>query len=110
MGDITMTDRHFFNCNIAGFSYYDGIDVFYELKIGSELKLKVETDNKFDAYAVAIYFHDVKLGYIPQGENKLLSKFCYENLFEVHINRITPDVHPEKQIGISIRIKEKMIT
>jgi hypothetical protein len=104
-----MTDRHFFNCNIAGFSYYDGINVFYELKIGSELKLKAESENQFDAYAVAIYFHDVKLGYIPQGENKLINKFLqlgYGNLFEVHINRITPDVYPEKQIGITIRIKE----
>jgi hypothetical protein len=104
-----MTDRHFVNCHIAGFSYYDGIDVFYELKIGSELKLKIESENKFDVYAVSIYFHDVKLGYIPRTENKLIFKFLqlgYENLFETRINRITPDTSPENQIGISIRIRE----
>ncbi|MDR0755106.1 MAG: HIRAN domain-containing protein [Prevotellaceae bacterium] len=104
-----MTDRHFLNCHIAGFSYYDGVDVFYELKIGSELKIKVEPENKFDTYAVAIYFHDVKLGYIPRGENKLIYKFLqlgHENLFEIRINRITPDASPENQIGVSIRIRE----
>jgi hypothetical protein len=51
-----MNDRHFSNFNIAGFTYYDGVDVFYDLKIGTELQLKVEPSNRLDAYAVAIYY------------------------------------------------------
>ncbi|MDR3245998.1 MAG: HIRAN domain-containing protein, partial [Prevotellaceae bacterium] len=70
-----MNDRHFANFHIAGFTYYDGVDVFYELRIGTKLILKAEPTNQFDAYAVAIYYNDTKLGYVPREKNKEISKF-----------------------------------
>jgi hypothetical protein len=47
------------------------------------------------------------LGYIPKGENKEISRFLnlgYTDLFEVKINQITLDAHPEGQIGVLVRI------
>jgi hypothetical protein len=102
-----MNDRHFSNFNIAGFTYYDGVDVFCDLKIGTELQLKAEPENRFNAYAVAIYYKETQLGYIPKGENKEISRFLnlgYADLFEVKINRITLDAHPEGQVGVLVRI------
>jgi hypothetical protein len=102
-----MINRHFANFNIAGYTYYDGVDVFYELKIGTELNLKAEQENQFDAYAVAIYFNETKLGYIPKGQNKEISQFLnlgHLNLFEVKINQISPEAHTEKQVGVVVRI------
>jgi hypothetical protein len=105
-----MNCRHFANFNIAGFTYYDGVDVFYELKIGTELNLKAEPTNLFDPYAVEIYYNDIKLGYIPRSENKIISKFLnlgYADLFEVKINMITPETSPEEQVGVQVRIRRK---
>jgi hypothetical protein len=105
-----MNDRHFANFHIAGFTYYDGVDVFYELKIGTELKLKAEPENQFDAYAVAIYYKETKLGYIPRGENKEISKFLncgYTDIFEVKICRITSETHTEQQICVQVKIRIK---
>ncbi len=34
-----MDNRHLINFCIAGFSFYNGVDVFEELKIGTELQL-----------------------------------------------------------------------
>jgi hypothetical protein len=105
-----MISRHFLNCNIAGYTYYDGIDVFYELKIGTELQLKAEPENQFDAYAVAIYFGEAKLGYIPKGENKQINQFLqlgYTDLFEVKINQISTETHTERTVGVVVRISEK---
>jgi hypothetical protein len=102
-------DKHFDNFHIAGFTYHDGVDVFNELKIGTELVLIAEPDNKYDCYAVAIYFNGHKLGYIPKGRNKYISKFLnfgHTNLFEIKINRISPEEHPEHQIGIVVKIKD----
>jgi hypothetical protein len=104
-----MTDRNILTCNIAGFTYYDGIDVINELTIGDHLTLVAEPENKFDPYAVAIYYNATKLGFVPSGENKLINQFLqlgYTDLFEVRINRISPESHPEKQIGILLRIKK----
>jgi hypothetical protein len=52
------------------------------------------------------------LGYIPRGENKLISQFLnlgYTDLFEVKINRVSPEAHPEKQIGVQVKIREKKV-
>ncbi|HPB05925.1 MAG TPA: HIRAN domain-containing protein [Prolixibacteraceae bacterium] len=110
MEDTIMNDRHFSNFNIAGFTYYDGIEVFSELKIGTLLTMVAEPNNKYDPSAVAIYYNDKKLGFVPRENNELLFKFMelgHKELFEIRVNRISPESHPEKQIGVIVRINEK---
>jgi hypothetical protein len=102
-----MNERYFTDFHIAGFTFYDGIDVFQQLTLDATLTLKAEPDNRFDPYAVAIYFNKTKLGYIPKENNKEINKFLnlgYSQLFEAHINRIATDSHPEGQIGVVVRI------
>jgi hypothetical protein len=104
-----MKDRHFANFHIAGFTYYEGVDVFEHLKIGAQLSLMAEPENQFDPNAVAIYYQDAKLGFVPRDENELLRKFLnlgYTDLFEVKISQITPDAHPEKQVRVVVRINK----
>ncbi len=99
--------RHHSTFDIAGFTYWEGCIVFNELKIGTILRLVREQENKFDAYAVAIYFGEHKIGFIPRGANKEISKFLelgYNQIFEARINRISPDAHPEQQVGVIIFI------
>ncbi len=102
--------RHYINFDIAGFSYWDGCEVFNELKIGTELKILREEDNKFDPYAVAIYYGESKLGFVPRNANHDISKFLelgHAHLFEVRINRVSPDAHTENQIGVIVYIKAR---
>lgn len=104
--------RHLFNGHIAGFSYWDGVEAFESLKIGTKLTLVREPDNKFDPYAIAIYYDDYKLGFVPRDSNHELSKYLemgYGDIYDVRINRISPDEHPENQIGFIIRIKERQV-
>jgi hypothetical protein len=49
--------------------------VFEELKIGTELQLQAEENNKFDPYAVIVYYNGHKLGYVPRQLNKESHKF-----------------------------------
>lgn len=105
-----MNDRHFSNFSLAGFTYYDGIEVFQELKVGTLLTMQTEPENKYDPNAVAIYYGDKKLGFIPKEENKQIFQFLtlsYTDLFEVRINRVSPESHPEKQVGVVVRINER---
>jgi hypothetical protein len=92
------------------YTYYDGVDVFNELKIGTELYFIAEPDNKFDECAVAIYYNEYKLGYVPQNKNKYISKFLnfgHDDLFQIKINKISPSEHPEQQISVVVKIKNK---
>ena len=82
--------------------------MFNELKIGTELALRREADNRFDPYAVAIYFGEHKLGFVPRTSNKEINKFLeqgYDSIFEVRINRICPEEHPENQVHVVVFLK-----
>jgi hypothetical protein len=100
---------HLTNFHIAGFGYWEGCEAFEMLKIGTVLDLVREDDNPFDPYAVAIYFGEYKLGFIPRGSNHDISKYLdmgYGDLYEVRITRITPDVHPENQVEVIVYLKK----
>ncbi len=104
------TRRHLSTFHIAGFTYWDGAIAFNELKIGTELTLLREENNKFDPYAIALYFNEHKLGFIPRDSNKEINKFLeqgHDDIFEVRINRISPTEHPENQVHVVVFIKAK---
>lgn len=105
-----MKTRHFINFYISGFTYYDGADVFNQLEIGTKLDLKFEIENKFDNYAVAVYFKEHKLGFIPRTMNKEICKLLemgYSSIFLTTINQISHLLNPEEQIGVIVKIKAK---
>lgn len=92
---------HLTHFHIAGFSYYEGPIVFDNLKIGTQLIMKREADNRYDQHAIALYFEDTKLGFIPQGQNEILAKLMDAGFaqFEVFINRVQKKEHPEEQVS-----------
>lgn len=102
--------KHFLHCYIAGFMYWDGCDAFKELEIGKRLELVREEDNKHDCNAVALYYGDYKLGFIPSDENEIFAQLLdmgHTDIFEVKICRLCPEAHPERQVSINVYIKRK---
>ena len=104
-----MVNQHYATFYIAGFTYWDGLEVFNELKIGTELTLEADPVNGYDPNAVKILFGETLLGYIPKGENEEISKFLqlgHTGLFSVRINRINAEAHTEKQICVTVKINK----
>lgn len=102
--------RHFLNFDIAGFTYWDGAIAMGELKPGLQVQLEREEDNKFDPYAVAIWYGAYKLGFILRTENHEISKFLemgHGDIFDARIQRVSPDDHPEHQVSVIIYINRK---
>ena len=80
-----------------------------ELKIGAQLRLVRERENGFDPNAVAIYYDEYKLGFVPRSENELIAKFLdlgYSKIFDLRVQRISQDTHPEKQVGVVLFIND----
>jgi len=102
-----MERKYFSHFHIAGFTYWDGAVVFNKLKIGKKLTLVHEPDNRYDPKAVAIFYNDHKLGYIPQSCNSQISQLLEmgHNLFETRIQCIDGSQHPERQIGVVVYLK-----
>jgi len=106
-----MVSQFYAAFHIAGFTYWDGLDVFDELKIGTQLQLEVEPTNNYDPNAVKILYKDTMIGYIPRDQNKEISKFLqlgHTDLFNIRINKIDPEEHPERQITVTVKINKKI--
>ena len=102
--------RVFAEFHLAGFTYGDGIDVLEELKPGLDVNLVAEPDNPYDSEAVAIFYKDVRLGYIPKNHNSQISQllfFGHGDIFEAKINYHNDHEHPERQLRVVVRIKDK---
>jgi hypothetical protein len=106
-----MNDRYLTHFDLAGFTYYDGVEVFQKLSIGKTLELVAEPENKYDPNAIAIYFMKKKLGYVPRTENQIISQLLnlgYTEILEARVNRVSPEKYPEKQVGVVVLFKEKV--
>jgi hypothetical protein len=58
--------RRFF---VAGFRYHAGPKLIDRLNVGDLLRLVREHDNPHDTRAVAIYYEDDRIGYVPRNQN-----------------------------------------
>ncbi|MDT0294445.1 HIRAN domain-containing protein [Mesonia ostreae] len=98
--------EHLSHFSISGFTYYDGVLAFNELEIGTALRLEAEPENKYDARAVAIYFKDHKLGFVPRSENRIIYKLLevgFSN-FDVRVQQLDQQTHPEAQVGVVVHL------
>lgn len=59
--------------NVAGFRYYRGQNVWPEIKPGDPVILKREPCNPHDRKAVALYWFNQKLGYVPRVDNSVIA-------------------------------------
>ena len=101
--------RNLMDCHIAGFTYYDGLDVIEELKLGAPVTLVSEPENPHDAEAVAIYFRETKLGYVPRAKTYFVSQqlyFGHGDIFQAKINYRNLDENPERQFRIVVKLKD----
>jgi hypothetical protein len=59
---------------LAGFQYYEGKDLWLEMKSGDKLTLVREPDNPHDANAIRLEWKGRKLGYVPRRDNSDLAR------------------------------------
>ena len=59
---------------IRGFAYYRGKRVLSQIQVNDSLMLKRERNNQYDDKAIAVYWQNLKLGYIPRDENAALAQ------------------------------------
>lgn len=101
------TKEHLSHFNIAGFTYYEGSECFQQLVIGTELRLELEPENKYDARAVAIYFKEFKLGFVPRSDNRIIYKLLTVGLDErltARVQAADGTENPERQIQVVVHL------
>ena len=59
---------------LAGFRYYDGKELWNEMKVGDALALVRESANPHDRNAVRVEWQGRQLGYVPRRENRTVAQ------------------------------------
>ena len=63
---------------IAGYQYYKGSTL--ALQVEDILQMKREKNNKYDVKAIALFFKGVKVGFVPQRENGIISSLLDQDI------------------------------
>ena len=90
---------------IAGFQFHRGDAIWASLNVGEELALVRESSNTHDPNAVALYFHDEKLGYVPRGDNRAIAQMLDRGeSLEARISKLLVEEDPWERIRITISL------
>jgi hypothetical protein len=80
---------------VAGFQYADGMKVIDKMKEGDELDLVREPENVHDENAVAVYWKQNRIGYVPAIDNELPNAFLLQGLaLKSRIDRLNRTAKP----------------
>jgi signal recognition particle subunit SEC65 len=89
---------------IAGVQFHDMKKVLNDLKIGDELDLIREPDNKYDPNAVRIEFGGVMLGYVPKKFSAEVSGALEIGVeLECVIDKVNPKAKPWEQCKVTVK-------
>ena len=67
-----------FNGALVGLSYYDLEYVYHHIHEGTSLELRREPRNRHDYNAIAVYFRNHKIGFLPKAANELAAHLMDE--------------------------------
>ena len=88
---------------VAGFRYHDGESVWSRLSAGDSIELLREPANPYDRRAVAVYWGESKLGYVPRAANTACSQMLDRGeRFTARIKRLRESPDPWKRVELSI--------
>jgi hypothetical protein len=94
-------DRFF----VAGFSHHHGPRLIDQLNVGDELQLTREPDNPHDPRAVAIDFHDDRIGYVPRERNRKIAELLDQGLnLTCRITAVDPEEGFFDAVEVSVAI------
>lgn len=114
-GTVGMTKKNYepskrlASFHVKGFQHWDGAMVLKDMNAGDKLELVSEFDNPYDPQAIAVYFGDSKLGYVPAEINEMFATmffFRHADIFEARIMQIDPESDPWTQVRMGIYVKD----
>jgi len=92
---------HFF---VRGFKFYQGPKIIDQINQNGLVHLVREPDNEYDLNAIAVYFENQKIGFVPAESNEVLRRILDAKLLDLQaeITKIEPDAQTWEQISVAI--------
>jgi hypothetical protein len=91
---------------LAGFQYYQGKELWGEIKVGDALDLVREPANTHDVNAVRVEWRGHKLGYVPRRENQAVARHLDTGgRVEARVSRLTEHRNPWQRIEFEVFVR-----
>jgi hypothetical protein len=91
---------------LAGFQYYQGRQLWDEIKVGDALALVRESDNPHDHNAVRVEWRGHKLGYVPRRENQAVAQHMDRGgRVEARVSRLLVHRNPWQRIEFEVFVR-----
>lgn len=72
--NVLLKDISVLNTEVAGTYYHNPEKFAHDIAPEAIITLKREPQNKFDQLVIALYFGDLKIGYLPKAKNEVIAK------------------------------------
>jgi len=91
---------------LAGFQYYQGGQLWDEIKVGDPLTLTREPANSHDSNAVRVEWRGHQLGYVPRRENQAVARHMDGGgKVEARVSKLTQHRNPWQRIEFEVFVK-----
>ena len=91
---------------VAGFQHHRGAAIWPFLREGERLNLVRESVNQHDPNAIAVYFRNDKLGYVPRHENATLAQMLDRGeRLDAQIIRLLEEENPWRRVRIQVSLR-----
>lgn len=88
---------------LAGFQFHAGKAVWKSLRVGDELTLVREPDNRYDPRAVRVDWQGHKLGYVPRRENADVARLMDRGApLAARISRLATSRNPWERVRFEV--------
>ena len=88
---------------LAGFQYYQGLEMEPQLRENNLLTLKREPTNPHDCYAIEVFQNNAKLGYLPREENKVIARLMDQGVaVKARILKVAPEVYAYRKVKMNV--------
>ena len=97
---------------VAGFQFGEGMDLLDEMKAGDELILVREPENPHDDRAVAVYWKQHRIGYVPAVDNEIPNLLLLQGLaLTCKIETFDPGEYPWEacELGIYLLYPQELM-
>ena len=90
---------------IAGFQFHRGDAIWESLTAGAQLSLVREPSNAHDPDAIAVFFKDEMLGYVPRAENRAVAQMLDRGeRLEASISELWLSENPRERVLMTITL------
>jgi hypothetical protein len=102
-------DQLLYEGYIAGYQYHQGPEFESDFEPGTDFSLRHEPENPFDDHAVAVYYNNNRIGFIPNGWSREVADKLHKGggKLAARVARFDPGLDPWQRLQVEVVYRQE---